>query len=68
MLNRDDLVELLDSDRNHLEGDIARVYSMLVFEWLRYIRYLQKSYAYLFSLAVRINPFDPESTAVVKNT
>jgi voltage-gated potassium channel len=66
LLNRNDLSELLDSDRKHLEGDIERVYKLLIFEWLRYIRYLKKSYGYLFSLAIRTNPFDPEATAVVK--
>jgi hypothetical protein len=67
LLHRNDLVELLDSDRNHLEGDIARVYNLLVFEWLRYVRYLKKNYGFLYSLAVRTNPFDPEATVVVKN-
>ena len=66
LLHRNDLSELLDSDRKHLEGDISRVYKLLIFEWLRYIRYLKKSYGYLFSLAIRMNPFDPEATAVVK--
>jgi voltage-gated potassium channel len=66
LLNRNDLSELLESDRKHLEGDITRVYKLLISEWLRYIRYLKKSYGYLFSLAIRINPFDPEATAVVK--
>jgi voltage-gated potassium channel len=66
LLNRNDLSELLDSDRKHLEGDIERVYKLLIFEWLRYIRYLKKSYGYLFSLAIRTNPFDPGATAVVK--
>jgi len=68
LLNRSDLCELPDSDRKHLEGDIVRVYNLLIFEWLRYIRYLKKSYGYLFSLAMRINPFDPEADAVVKNS
>ena len=67
LLNRSDLFELPDSDRKHLEGDIVRVYKLLIFEWLRYIRYLKKSYGYLFSLAMRVNPFDPEADAVVKN-
>ena len=66
LLNRNDLSELLESDCKHLEGDIKRVYKLLISEWLRYIRYLKKSYGYLFSLAIRINPFDPEATAVVK--
>ncbi len=67
LLNRRDLDSLTDPDRNHLEGDMARVYKLLLFEWLRYIRYLQKSYGYLFSLAVRTNPFDPDASAVVQN-
>lgn len=67
LLNRNELSELLDSDRKHLEGDIMRAYNLLILEWLRYIGYLKKSYGYLFSLAIRINPFNPESTAVVKN-
>jgi hypothetical protein len=68
LLNRSDLSKLPDSDRKHLEGDIVRVYNLLIFEWLRYMRYLKESYGYLFSLAMRINPFDPEADAVVKNS
>ena len=68
LFNRSDLFKLPDSDRKHLEGDIVRVYNLLIFEWLRYIRYLKKSYGYLFSLAMRVNPFDPEADAVVKNS
>ena len=68
LLHRSDLSKLPDSDRNHIEGDIVRVYNLLIFEWLRYIGYLKKNYGYLFSLAVRLNPFDPEADAVVKNS
>ncbi|MBN1382036.1 MAG: two pore domain potassium channel family protein [Deltaproteobacteria bacterium] len=68
LLNRDEIFGLLDSDRRHLENDIARVYRLLIFEWLRYMRYLKKRYGYLFSLAIRTNPFDPEADAVVKVT
>nr|WP_320016179.1 potassium channel family protein [uncultured Desulfobacter sp.] len=64
---RNNLSELLDSDRKHLEGDISRVYKLLIFEWLRYLRYIKKNYGYLFSLAVRTNPFDPDATVAVKN-
>jgi voltage-gated potassium channel len=66
LLSRNDLVGLLDSDRKHLEGDIARAYVLLFSGWLRYIRYLKKNYGYLFSLAMRTNPFNPEATVVVK--
>ena len=67
LLHRDNIFELLDSDRKHLENDMARVYSLLIYEWLRYIRYLEENYAYLFSLAVRISPFNPEASAIVRN-
>lgn len=66
MMCRDDLSGLSDSDRRHLEGDVARVYNLLLPEWLRYVHYLKKNYGYLFSLAVRTNPFNPEATAAVK--
>lgn len=68
LLNRSDLTEFLDTDRKHLEGDIARVYKLLVFEWLTYMRYLKNSYGYMLSLAMRVNPFDPEASAVVKSS
>jgi hypothetical protein len=68
LLNRVDLSELLSSDRQHLEGDIVRTYKLLIFEWLRYMRYLQKDYGYLFSLAIRVNPFDVKANAVVNSS
>jgi voltage-gated potassium channel len=68
LLNRVDLSELISSDRQHLEGDIVRTYKLLIFEWLRYMRYLQKDYGYLFSLAMRVNPFDVKASAVVNGS
>lgn len=66
LLNRSELNDLPVPDRRHLEGDMVRVYKLLVSEWLRYMQHLKKSYGYLFSLALRINPFDPEASATVK--
>ena len=68
LLNRVDLSELPDTDRQHLEGDIVRVYKLLVLEWLSYMRYLKDNYGYLLSLAMRINPFDPKASAVVNGS
>ena len=65
--HRYELSDLLDSDRKHLEGDIARVYRLLVSEWLRYVQYLKGNYGYLYSMAIRLNPFDPEANPVVKD-
>jgi hypothetical protein len=62
---RDDLSHLPQSDIAHLTGDMERVYSRLEPEWLKYMEYLQRSYPYLFSLAMRTNPFDPEAKVVV---
>ena len=66
LLHREGLTSLPDSDRHHLEGDITRIYRLLIFEWLRYMQHLQASYTYLFSLAMRTNPFDPDANAVVR--
>lgn len=65
LLNRSDLSEMPETDRRHLEGDIVRIYKLLVLEWLSYMRYLKENYGYLFSLALRMNPFDPEASPVV---
>ncbi len=49
----------------HLYGDIRRANSLLIREWLGYMHHLQHDYPYMFSLATRINPFNPDATAVV---
>ncbi len=65
LVSRKNLAGLPHSDRMHLAGDIRRVYGFLIPEWLEYMRYLKNNYPYLFSLAVRLNPFDPEATVEV---
>ena len=62
---RGSLASLPASDIAHLEGDIHRVYSQLVPAWIRYMEYLKTHYPYLYSLAMRRNPFDPEASVVV---
>jgi hypothetical protein len=62
---RKDLINLPDADKHHLTGDVNRVYSHLVIQWLGYMLYLKNNYPYLFSLAMRINPFDENATPVV---
>ena len=56
--HRKDLTSLPDPDLKHLAGDIKRVYKKLILEWLDYMQYLKDAYPYLFSLAIRTNPFD----------
>ncbi|MFZ2385229.1 MAG: hypothetical protein WBE75_03380 [Candidatus Omnitrophota bacterium] len=57
---------LPDKDYEHLSGDMKRAYSRLLSEWLDYMRHLKADYPYLFSLAVRMNPFDPSASVLIK--
>ncbi len=63
---RDDVKELPDTDCQHLAGDINRVYGLLVYQWLDYMKYLKDNYPYLFSLSMRTNPFDEKASPIVK--
>ena len=59
--HRENLTGLPRADYLHLSSDMARAYGLLIQEWLKYMQYLRNYYPYLFSLAVRMNPFDPEA-------
>jgi hypothetical protein len=48
-------------DAEHLSGDMNRVHAALLREWIAYMKHLKTAYPYLFSLAVRTNPFNPEA-------
>ncbi|MCP4231951.1 MAG: hypothetical protein GY771_17620 [bacterium] len=63
--HRDDLNELPVTDYSHLSGDIRRAYIALIMEWLPYMKHLKEMYPYLFSLAVRSNPFDADASITV---
>jgi len=66
LAHRSDVSRLVDTDRAHLAGDAKRAYSLLVKQWLDYMEYLKGNYPYLYSLAVRTNPFNREASPVVK--
>jgi hypothetical protein len=53
------------ADKSHIAVDIKRSYHLLVGEWINYMKYLKNNYPFLFSLAVRTNPFDTSATVVV---
>lgn len=52
---------LPESDMDHLSGDMKRAHTHLLIEWLSYMVHLKKDYPYLFSLAVRMNPMNPDA-------
>ncbi len=66
LVNRNDLTRLHDADIDHLAGDINRAYSQLISQWVDYLRHLKNDYPYLFSLAIRTNPFDANASVEFK--
>jgi len=65
LLLRQDISQLPESDKKHLAGDMKRAYRLLALQWLDYMRYLKDNYPYIFSLAMRINPFDLNASPIV---
>ncbi|MBN2466642.1 MAG: two pore domain potassium channel family protein [Deltaproteobacteria bacterium] len=63
--NRKSFRHLPETDLNHLAGDVQRVYVLLSQQWIQYMKYLKVNYPYLFSLAVRTNPFHQEASPIV---
>jgi len=63
---RMDLRQLPETDCQHLSADMKRAYVLLIVEWLAYMKHLKINYPYLFSLAARMNPFDPNASPIVK--
>jgi len=66
LTHRKGLDRLPETDYQHLAGDIERAYHLLIVEWLNYMKHLKANYPYLFSLAVRTNPFDVNASVEVK--
>ncbi|MCP1714785.1 hypothetical protein J2T58_000630 [Methanocalculus alkaliphilus] len=64
---RRDLNHLSPSDCAHLSRDCDRVFHLLLLRWLEHMEYLKLYYPFLFSLAVRTNPFNPEADPEVRN-
>lgn len=66
LIARRNLTQLTDADFEHLSIDMKRAYILLLSEWLLYMKHLSKDYPYLFSLALRTNPFDPNASPEIK--
>jgi hypothetical protein len=63
---RTDVRQSPHADYEHLSVDIKRAYRLLISEWLAYMKHLRDDYPYLFSLAMRMNPFDPNASPEMK--
>ncbi len=66
LAHRTNVRKLPDTDYEHLAGDIKRAYKRLISEWLDYMKHLKAEYPYLFSLAIRTNPFDRNASPEVR--
>jgi voltage-gated potassium channel len=64
--SREEFQGLPSTDKVHMAGDIKRVYHLLVSQWLAYMEHLKNHYPYLFSLAMRTNPFNRRASVVVQ--
>lgn len=58
---REKLTGLPEADMDHLSGDIRRAYTNLLKQWVVYLQHLKSDYPYLYSLAVRNNPLNPDA-------
>lgn len=58
---REDIENLNKEDYDHLINDYSRAYKHLALEWLDYMKHLRFNYPFLFSFAMRTNPFDPKA-------
>jgi hypothetical protein len=66
LAHRKDLASLPANDQRHLTHDICRAYHFLILQWIEYMSYQKKHYPYLFSLAVRTNPFDEQASVIIR--
>jgi len=64
--SRSNLMQLQGADLEHLASDIKRAYRLLISEWLSYMKHLKENYPFLFSFAMRTNPFDLDATTEIK--
>jgi hypothetical protein len=66
LMSRKSFVDLPESDVAHLANDAKRAYVLLTQKWLDYLRHLRRRYPYLFSLALRTNPYVERPSPIVE--
>ena len=62
---RPSLIGLPDKDLEHLASDIRRLYDHLTSEWLDYVQHLKSKYPFLFSLVLRMHPFQEHQSPII---
>lgn len=64
---RNDLSDIPAADFAHLIIDIKRAYHGITKEWILYMNHIKNEYPFLFSLAVRSNPFNDKSSVIIQD-
>jgi voltage-gated potassium channel len=63
---RPGLKTLPKEDVAHIANDAKRSYKLLTLQWIDYLQFLKLKYPFLFSLALRTNPFVENPDVVIK--
>lgn len=63
--DRQSTKDLPYTDVQHIGGDIQRVYRHLTSQWISYVEHLKSNYPFLFSLVIRMHPFQEHPSPVV---
>jgi hypothetical protein len=66
LAHRKETSNLHEADSKHLTGDMKRAYQLIIVQWIDYLKHLAHDYPYLYSLAVRMNPFDAQASVEFK--
>jgi len=66
LMARHSVVGLPETDIEHLADDSKRAYSLLAKQWVQHLWHLKRRYPYLFSLALRTNPFSKNPSPIVR--
>ena len=66
LVARVDLTDLPETDFNHLSIDLKRAFSGLLMEWINYVVHLKSNYPFLFSMAIRKNPFNDHVSVIIR--
>jgi hypothetical protein len=64
---REHFRSLPKEDYEHLTNDVKRAYALLSQQWLDYMKHLKGNYPFLFSLAMRTNPFGQNASPVIQS-
>jgi len=67
VLRGDNIKALAKEDSKHIGIDIKRAFSQITSIWIAYTRHLKESYPFLFSLASRINPMNPNASPFISS-